>query len=269
MRVKATGLAVAAGLWLVAAAGRGGVVTIRVEEEGFGVSAADIGAVCGSVAGRLTAGWPDAPAVKVVVVHGGPFPLTVFGRNERGEVVVRLATGGTYWSQYAYQFSHELCHVLSGCEDDFKGNLWFEESLCEAASLYCLRRMSEEWRTRPPYPNWRDYAPALADYARDLIDRRALLPELRKEGLPAFYRRHRARLASEPCDRELNGAIAVVLLELLEAEPHAWQAIRWLNPSPSPDGETFQAYLRKWHDAAPRTHRPFIARLADRFGVRW
>lgn len=249
--------------------GRAGVVSVRVDADGFGASAADIGAVCGSVAECFTAGWQQAEPVKVLVVHGGPGPLTAFHRNEHGETVVRLDTGGTYWSQYAYQFSHELCHVLSGCEDDFKGNLWFEETLCETASLYCMRRMSEQWRSNPPYPNWRDYAPALADYARDVIASRTLFAELVKAGLPAFHRRHQAQLVAEPCDRELNGTMAVLLLSLFEAEPRHWHAVRWLNPAPSPAGETFPAYLKKWHAAAPAEHREFISRLADLYGIRW
>jgi hypothetical protein len=244
-------------------------VKLRVDAGGFDSSAADIAAVCNSVAECLVDGWERPPADKVLVVRGEHGPFTAFARNERGEAVIRLDTGGTYWCQYAYQFAHELCHLLGGCEDDFRGNLWFEETLCEAASLYCMRRMSERWRTSPPYPNWRDFAPSLADYARDVIVGRDHYDELLELGLPAYYRRHRQRLEAEPCDRAINGAMAVALLGLFECEPERWEAIRWLNSSPSPDGETFRAYLRKWHDAAGADHRPFIRRLAGLFGVGW
>jgi hypothetical protein len=246
-----------------------GGVAIRIEGKGFRASDADIGAVCRSAAGRLTDGWKRVPDVRVVVVKGEHGPFTAFKKNDRGESVVRLDTGGTYWSQYAYQFAHELCHVLCGCDNDYRGNLWFEETLCETASMYCMRRMSEEWRTKAPYPNWTGYAPKLGDYVRDVIRKHDLYPELVKSGLPMFYQKHRARIEAEPCDRAINGAMAVVLLNLFECDPQQWEAIRWLNSSPSPKGESFRAYLKKWHDAAPEAHREFIAGIADLYGVGW
>jgi hypothetical protein len=87
-------------------------VSIRVDASGFGASPADIGKVCQSAADELTAGWKVQASVKVLVVRGKHGPITAFKKNDRGEWVVRLDTGGTHWSQYAYQFAHELCHVL-------------------------------------------------------------------------------------------------------------------------------------------------------------
>jgi hypothetical protein len=248
---------------------RAGGVSIRIDKQGFQASDADIAAVCGSAAECLTRNWKEPLDIKVLVVKGKHGPFTAFKKNARGESVVQLDTGGTYWSQYAYQFSHELCHVLCAGSNDYRGNLWFEETMCETASLYCLRRMSEEWRTKAPYPNWKGYAPKLADYARNVVAKRTFYPKLIKSGLPAFYKEHRARLEAEPCDRSLNGAMAIVLLTLFERDPSQWEAIRWLNPSPSPKGETFQSYLKKWHDAAPKEHRAFIAEIANIFGVAW
>ena len=59
---------------------------------------------------------------------------------------VYLSAHDTYWSMYAYQFAHELCHVLIGF-DRFKGHKhrWFDETLCEMASLFSLYRISETW----------------------------------------------------------------------------------------------------------------------------
>lgn len=244
-------------------------VSIRVDNQGFGASAADIGAVCRSAAASLTGGWKKPPGARVLVVKGEHGPFTAFRKNDRGESVVKLDTGKTYWSQYAYQFAHELCHVLCKCEDDYRGNLWFEETLCETASMVCMRRMSEQWRTEAPYPNWKGYAPSLAGYVRDVIRGRELYPDLVKSGLPAFYQKHRTRIEAEPCDRAINGAMAIVLLNLFESDPRQWEAIRWLNSSPSPKGESFQAYLKKWHDAAPGPHQGFIAGIAEMYGVGW
>lgn len=52
-------------------------------------------------------------------------------------------------------------------------NLWLEESLSETASLFTLRAMSRSWRSAPPYPAWRDYAPSFNDY----MEKRLARPE--------------------------------------------------------------------------------------------
>ncbi|MCP6756902.1 hypothetical protein NL533_35270, partial [Klebsiella pneumoniae] len=78
-------------------------------------------------------------------------------RNDAREIVLKLDTSNTFWSQYAYQFAHEFCHVLCGYREDDPGTQWFEETLCETASLFVLRAMAREWKTAPPYPHWKDY----------------------------------------------------------------------------------------------------------------
>ena len=69
-------------------------------------------------------------------------------------------------NQYAYQFAHEFCHVLSGYEGlEGNPNNWFHETICELASVFTLRRMAERWPTHPPYPNWAGYSKHLLEYA--------------------------------------------------------------------------------------------------------
>ncbi len=83
---------------------------------------------------------------------GAHAPIVFYQRSARNEYIVELDVRGRYWSQYAYQFSHELCHILARYEKSRgRQNRWFEESLCELAALFTLRRMSESWQTSPPY----------------------------------------------------------------------------------------------------------------------
>jgi len=240
----------------------------RIESEGFEAREADIRAVLDSVIRELWRFFPDYQLEPMVVTRGYKNPITLYERNDQGEIVIRLNTRRAYWCQYAYQFAHELCHVLCGFDKDWPGNKWFEETLCETASLFVLRAMARTWKDRPPYPNWRNYRDALRDYADDVIRKRQYLLEIYKRGLPAFYRAHERRLRSNPCDRELNGAMAVVLLELLERQPEHWEAVRWLNSAPSPPGETFQQYLQRWYDAVPARHKPFVVQVARLYGMR-
>ena len=68
-------------------------------------------------------------------------------------------------------------------------------------------------------------------------------------------------------DRSLNGAMALPLLELFEGAPESWEAVAWLNRTPSPEGETFAEYLEKWRSAVPARHRSFVGEVMRRFGV--
>lgn len=240
---------------------------LRIEAGPFKASEKDIRKVCESAALELVRYFPEKHDLEPILLKRGDHgPIVLFNRNDRGEIVLRLATGETYWSQYAYQYAHEFCHVLCGYDEDAAQNLWFEETLCETASLFSMRAMARTWKKNPPYAHWSDYRDSLRGYADSVINKRTLLPELTRLGLPAFYKKHQNTLHKNPTERELNGTIAVALLPLFEVEPSCWEAVRWLNSSPSPKGETFQQYLAKWHRSAPERHKPFIKTIARQFG---
>ncbi|MCY2989094.1 MAG: hypothetical protein NTY19_14660 [Planctomycetota bacterium] len=261
------GLAVCAG---AADANAGETIALpdyRVEADGFGAREADIRAVLDSVRRELGKCFPDYTIEPIVVTRGRSGPITLFQRNDCDEIVIRLDTEKTYWSQYAYQFAHEFCHVLCGYRDADRGNKWFEETLCETASLYAMQSMARTWRKSPPYANWKDYRDSLRDYVDDVVRKRDKVYELYAKGLAEFYRVHRTELEKNPGSRDLNGAMSLVLLQLFEERSDRWEAVRWLNSTPASEGDTFLVYLQKWHDAAPAKHQPFVKKVADLYGV--
>ena len=239
---------------------------IRIDASGFEASEADIRAIVTSAGRELWRFFPDYLIEPVVVTRGREGPISLYKRNETKEIVMRLDTGKTFWSQYAYQFSHEFCHVLCGYDKDDRGNLWFEETLCETASMFTMRAMSKSWKSDPPYSNWKDYRDALRNYVDDIIRKRTKVHDIYADGLAAFYQKHHAALRKDPTQRDLNGAMAIVLLHLFEEEPTRWEAVRWLNSAPSPADETFNQYLQKWHTAVPKRHQPFVKTIAHLYG---
>ncbi|NQT51549.1 hypothetical protein HQ576_05840 [bacterium] len=234
-----------------------------IEPKAWQASMPDVKKVLHSAASEL---WHYFPGREMPPILVGPKggPIVWFQRGPKGEYNVRLATGKTFWCQYAYQFAHEFCHILCKYEPTEKANKWFEESLCEMASLFALRRMAHTWSIHPPYPNWRDYSKALWEYADERI-KKSRLPQ--GTTLAAWYREKAATLRKEPCNRELNTAVAVALLPLFEREPWHWAAVGHLNASPSKTPRTFEAYLTAWHHNTPETHRPFIRGIAEQFGI--
>ena len=239
---------------------------MRIEAGQFGASEADIRAVCSSAARQLWAHAGDAPVEPLLITRGRQGPIALFQRNKQGEIVIRLDTGETYWCQYAYQFAHEFCHVLTGLRPADRRHMWLDESLCEAASLFALRAMAREWAGKPPYPNWRDFRDSLRSYADNVIASHKKVCEVYEKGLAAYVRAHRVELEKDPCNRPLNGAIAVVLLRLLEDDPAGWESIRWLHAKPTAQGAPFAEYLANWRQAVPERHKAFVARLAGLLG---
>lgn len=136
-----------------------------------------------------------------------------------------LSVQDRYWSQYAYQFAHELCHhVINSVYVDKSRFGWLEEALCELSSLYCLRKMAEEWESNPPYANWRDYSGALAAYANDII----YCPANHVECFNVWLNQNLPLLYDDRYRRELNRIVAVRLLDMFLAHPQMWRLIQYL-----------------------------------------
>ncbi len=239
----------------------------RVDADGFGADESDIRALLASTGRELWRYFADYRISPMVIKRGRNGPITLYQKNEHGEIVICLDTERTYWSQYAYQFAHEFCHVLCGFREGPRQNKWFEETLCETASLYAMRAMARSWRKDPPYPHWKDYRDSLRAYADDVIRKREAVDDIVRQGLPMFYGINRAALERDATLREINGGMSVVLLDQFERTPEAWESIRWINASPAVAGDSFRQYLQKWQAAAPSKHRPFIRRIAALYGI--
>jgi hypothetical protein len=239
----------------------------RVDEKGFNCGARDIKAVCDSAGRELWKHFPDYKVERFVVQYGKDGPIVYFKRNAKKEIVMRLNTGNLLWSQFAYQFAHEFCHILCGFDQDNSRHEWFEETLCEMASLYCMRAMAKSWKNDPPYKHWAGYRDSLRDYVDDVTARRAgLVLELNSLGMKGFHEKHKKRLNETKTDRDLNGVMAWGMLPLFEEKPERWEAVRWLNATPGAKNDTFEDYLQKWHAAAPKRHKETIKTIAGMYG---
>jgi hypothetical protein len=124
--------------------------------------------------------------------------------------------------------------------------------------------MSETWKVRPPYPNWRDYAPALSEYADERIRSSQLPPG---KTLAQWYRENESLLQQEPCQRDKNTVAAAALLPLFEKQPENWEAITWLNDGTSHGTRTFARYLGDWRARVPAKYCPILRQIARDFGL--
>lgn len=238
---------------------------IDVEQSDWGEAMhSDIEALLADVASHVNRllTKPVSDHILVVPVSGpDAVPMTLYRNSTVVPITVQLTARDRKWSQFAYQFSHEFCHILSNYERlRDNRNQWFHEALCELASVFALRRMAERWPTRPPYPNWANYSPSLARYADDLLDNEnSRLPS--DLTLGHWLSAHEEQLRSDPYLRDLNAVVAYHLLPTFEAEPSGWNAVRSL---PNSSGYLME-YLADWYECVDSTDKPFVKRVLGAF----
>ena len=238
-------------------------VSIGVQDGDWGTaSVSDIQAVLSSVAEVLA---PDLQqrALRIVVRPSSSGPKVLAQKAADGAYQVLLNVRDTRWDQFAYQFSHELCHVSSNYEQrpiaDERPHQWFEEAVCEAVSIVALKRLSLHWQTRAPHAAWASYAPAFREYAE-----RVMSSELR-DAPPAFalwYRANFAAMASDPYLRHKNRRVAQLLVDVFNRS--GLQAVAYLNVH-VPGNDDFPAFLTAWHDCCPEAQRAVVQRLMELF----
>lgn len=239
-------------------------VDIRpVAQEAWGNSPEQVRGILGSAAGELFRHFPKR-SLKPIVVEPSGGPIALYKRGAQGEYQVRLDTGDNLWSQWTYQFAHEFGHILSNYDEVKHQNKWFEETVCEVASLFVLRRMADTWSKDPSPASWKRYAPHLRKYAEERIEK-AKLPD--GMSLPQWYETNARPLARDGCDRERNTLLAVQLLPLFEEAPEHWEAITWLAKAKTGHSGSFAEFLKAWQTQCPEKHHTFVAGIAAKFAI--
>jgi hypothetical protein len=161
-----------------------------------------------------------------------------------------LNTQDRLWSQYAYQFAHELCHHV--IDSDFFGKLdqfgWLEESFCELASIYTIDKMSTTWLVRPPYQNWRDYAHSLKSYVDEILSKgenriKKPLSEWLNDNLP--------ELTKDRYKRTENRIVAIHLFNLFKDNPILWQTIQHIKMVKVTEKMDLKEFICLWKSTLP------------------
>ncbi len=133
--------------------------------------------------------------------------------------------GGDY-SILMFQFAHEYCHHLIGGElkGGIEGLKWFEETVCEVASMYHLRRMISDWK-RSNDAEKLHAVPEIQKYLEHLEKpsysaSSDILRHLKMEGWIEWY-----ISCYKQRSRPSSNAVAVKMLPIFEANPHLWRII--------------------------------------------
>jgi hypothetical protein len=155
------------------------------------------------------------------------------------------------WCNLAYQFGHELGHVVanSWARDAKPGGScqWLEEALVEAFSFRGLGRLADSWRARPPFPNDNAYADAILEY-RD----RTLQPDWKlaqdqrtAAGLRDWFSAHREYLETHGSVDTARPAVPTILA-LYEGDVFLVEDLGAMNRWPERTNIDLNQYLERW-----------------------
>lgn len=247
-------------------------INLLVDKGGWGQSSPEqVRAVLFSAISELWKYCPGERMRPIRIYHRDDFPQTDFLHDWRGRVRIGIASQDNRWAQMAFQIGHEFCHCLAQHSFTAKrswhppqhASLWFEESLCETASLFVLRRLAETWRNASS-PEWRNYVPEMVAFASDRLARpfHQLPADIT---FAAWFAQNESALRACAVLREKDVIIARQMLPLFEAEPAAWQAACFLNLGTRQPSKPLTQYFAEWRAASPEQFRPFLQKIAALF----
>jgi hypothetical protein len=174
----------------------------------------------------------------IIIFHSDPWPVTSLN-DWLKPTEIRIGTTVTqgYIEQFAFQFAHEMGHVML----DPRRNSGFGDAVCTALSLEVLGRLSVKWRTAPPLASLLGFD--LLRYRR-LIEEEMMPefpPDIRAavlggnwQAVTAYLRKHRQEI--EPSDARYRTTQRLAVLAML-SKTVAWADLRGIAACTEPSPE--------------------------------
>jgi hypothetical protein len=170
--------------------------------------------------------------------------------------------GDRDWSRLAYQFGHELGHVLCNSWQADAAPQWLEEALVEAFSLRGLGNFADAWLVNPPFAGTADFGSKIRAYRNVILSRyQDYAASQNAYDLPVWLRTNGAALAKATGMTELVESIVPRLLGEIERDPSLIEDYSALNRWPDRSGVELQEYLRLWKVSSSQVGGP--GRLPD------
>ena len=178
------------------------------------------------------------------------------------------------WSKLAYQFSHELGHVMANSwQPHAKPGppcQWIEEAMVEAFSLRGLGRLAEAWKQNPPFIGDNAFGNAIAEYRQNTIRRYAVLAD--EQGLNrdahVWFAEHRQEIQSSGLNAYSMAASLTFLAEY-ERTPSCVEALGTLSRWPGRVGLPIVDYLHQWEASCTELGASLVlpTRLKEMLGM--
>jgi hypothetical protein len=179
------------------------------------------------------------------------------------------------WSKLAYQFGHELGHVMANSWQPHAKPAapcqWLEEALVEAFSIRGLGRLAESWKQNPPFAGDKTFGNAISDYAQNIFRRYSTLAD--QQGIirdpAAWFADHRSEIENPGLNPFAQAASVMVLAQYDECAPSCVESLGALNRWPGRTGVPIDNYLRQWEaSCAELQASPILpSRLREMLGI--
>ena len=243
---------------------------IRLTQKDYKTVPENFEAVCRSAAMGLARHFPERKFKPIRIEKANhQFPVKLDRRGPKGETLVMLSVDdGFGWAQIAYQFSHEFTHIVINHGRPRSGaNHWINEAFCEAISCHSLKVMGKEWKTHPPYGNWKSYAKHLDSYANRILDPKKAKPE-GMEFAAWFEKNEKAlRLGKRYPKYDLYRYVGYQFYQVIAKDPKQLRALLYLNQGLESQSLSTAEYLARWKSVLPKEHQPFANQIAAVFGL--
>lgn len=188
---------------------------------------------------------------------------------------IYLSARENYWSKYIYQFAHEYCHFLidGPLDGKLETTFWFEESICELASMFFLKKVTERWQSwfpvlAPGTPlsskddallRLRQFAPNNIPYLDNLLKKNAPI-----EGPLHEWLDDNIALLSEPVyHRDKYNQIASRMYELFLNYPDLWSIIPCLQRPSAEEYTGFKSFVKNTLSARAGNNVKHLSALID------
>ena len=157
--------------------------------------------------------------------------------------------GARAWCQLAYQFGHELGHVLCNswgpqakpappCQ-------WLEEAMVEAFSIRGLALLADSWEQNPPFSGDAGYAKAIRDYRSGLVEKyKKASWQASSNDFAAWFSSNRAAV-----ERTKGDAAVISLLTEEEADTACIEDLGAVNRWPGRSAVPLEKYLSLWQQS--------------------
>ncbi|MEA1833892.1 hypothetical protein U8607_17535 [Methylobacterium durans] len=185
---------------------------------------------------------------------GGKTPPSIWLHTDKPDTAwIIVDVGALDWSRLAYQFGHELGHVLANSwqlgSESRTPCQWVEEMLVESFCLRGLKALAESWAQAPPFPDDARFGQTIRDYRdRQLEQYRGPRGRARPVG-ERWFAENRAGLEAQAGLAGPATEAVPTLVEAFEQAPALIGDLGALNRWPQRTGADLSDYLGLWEQS--------------------
>lgn len=174
---------------------------------------------------------------------------------------IDVNVGERDWCRLAYQFGHELGHVLcNSWQPDAAPRppcQWLEEALVETFSVRGLGLLAGSWARSPPFPGNAAFADSIRQYRADLLRKYDGYAAAQGAGdLSSWFRARRSALDAETGLTDKAGAAVPRLLAEVEPDQGLLEDYGALNRWPGRSGVPIKQYFQLWQASCKEIGSP-------------